>query len=99
MFFTYRTDALQSLFILNIHLRTEDGNGTVRHEDIVKDDIEPIACNTTAEIGRYLANIISSIPINDITLMNVDLIHQWNEYQNCPAERTRINFISQRIQR
>lgn len=54
--------------------------------------MEPIDCNKAAEIGLDLEKIIEKISINDIVTMNVDLIHQWSDHQNCQAERTRILF-------
>jgi len=80
------------LFTLIIHLRTENINGTARYQKIVKNDIGPIDCNATAEIGQEIGNIINPIPIDDIISLKVDLIHQWYDHQNCREERTRINF-------
>jgi hypothetical protein len=87
-----RNNLLKSLFTLIIHLWTENINGTARYQNIVKNDIGPIDCNTTAEIGQEIENITNSTLINDIISLNVDLIHQWYDHQNCRAERTRINF-------
>jgi len=58
----------------------------------VKNNIGPIDCNTTAEIGREIGNIIKPTPIDDIVSLKVDLIHQWYDHQDCQAEKTRINF-------
>ncbi len=75
-----------------IHLRTEDINGTKGYQNIVKDDLPPIDCNTTYEIGRKIKNLTQPILINDITSLIVDLKHKWYGHENCRSERTRINF-------
>ncbi len=75
-----------------IHLRTEDINGTKGYQNIVKDDLPPIDCNTTYEIGRKIKNLTQPILINDITSLIVDLKHEWYGHENCRSERTRINF-------
>jgi hypothetical protein len=80
------------LFTWIIHLWTEDINGNIRYQNIVKDNTSSIDCNTPAEIGREIENVVKSIPIDDIILLNVDLIHHWYDHQNCREERTRINF-------
>jgi hypothetical protein len=77
---------------LIIHLRTEDINGTKGYQNIVKDDLPPIDCNTTYEIGRKIKNLTQPILINDITSLIVDLKHEWYGHENCRSERTRINF-------
>jgi hypothetical protein len=68
-------------------------NGTERYIQFEKNDFERIDCNTTAEIGQEIERMINPIPISDIISLDVDLIHQWYEHPNCPAERTRITFI------
>ena len=61
-------------------------------ENPMKDHIGPIDCNTTAEIGQEVENLIKPTPITDIISLNVDLTHQWYDYQDCRAERTSITF-------
>ncbi|CAF1401446.1 unnamed protein product [Rotaria sordida] len=85
-------DSLKSLFSFIIHLWKEDIIGTVRYQKIVKDDIGPVDCNTTAEIGQEIEKVMNPISIDDIISMNVDLTHQWYDHRNCRAEYTRITF-------
>ncbi len=60
----------------------------------MKKNIGPIDCNTTAEIGREIENITKPIPRNEIISpsVDVDLIHQWYDHENCRTERTRISL-------
>ena len=88
-----RNESLKSLFRFIIHLWKEDIDGTERYENFVKNDMMPVDCNTTARIGREIKKRINSISIDDIISLNVDLIHEWYDQQNCRAEQTRISFI------
>ncbi|CAF1204039.1 unnamed protein product [Rotaria sp. Silwood1] len=85
-------NSLKSLFTFIIHLWKEDTNGTERYQEIVNDDIGPVDCNRTAEIGQDIEKVMQPISLDDITSMSLDLTHRWYDHQNCRAESTRITF-------
>ena len=89
----FRTVSLKSLFTFIIHLWTEDINGEVQYQKIVKNDMAPVDCTETAKIGQEIEKAIRPISIDDINSMNVDLTHRWYAHRNCRTETTRIMII------
>ncbi len=88
-----RNESLKSLFTFIIHLWKEDINGAVRYNKTEVNDMKPVDCKTTAEIGQEIKKTINSTSIDDIISMDVDLIHEWYDHRKCQAEKTRISFI------
>lgn len=80
------------MFGFIIHLWIEDAKGVMRYRKVVKNDIGPIDCNQSANIGQDIDNEIQPTSIDDIIRMDVDLKHQWYDHQNCQSEWTRITF-------
>ncbi|UJR30586.1 hypothetical protein I4U23_018113 [Adineta vaga] len=88
-----KNESLKSSFTFIVHLWKEDMKGIARYSKAEKNDLPPFACNTTVKIGEEIGKLLNPLLIDDIISMDVDLIHEWYDHQNCRAEKTRISFI------